>query len=328
MLPILEIGPLHIRTSSIIYALAVLIAGAFYLRRLVGRRFQAGPTAQALLWIVLAGGLAANLGGAINLGYELLTGEIFPAPLKSVSMPAALVGGTLAAWLIARHYRLDFWWACDQAIPALPLGQAIGQFGCLARGCCYGQPTEAWLALDLPDSYGDWTLRYPTHLISAAVLFLIFGLLLVVDRLGVAGRQGNGETRRQGDKETGRQRNGETRKQSLAADATTRIAYQSPGLEASAGSVANGRDGLKPRVRISGVAPRPLPAGALTLLYLALYLSFRLAVDFIRGDALPAWIGPLNTTQVACAVGLGLVAFAAGRLWLQAGRRPVVGEPG
>ncbi len=54
--------------------------------------------------------------------------------------------------------------------------------------------------------------------------------------------------------------------------------------------------------------------GAITLLYLALYLSFRLAVDFIRGDALPAWIGPLNTTQVACAVGLLLVAVAAVRL--------------
>lgn len=295
MLPILEIGPLHIRTSSIIYALAVLIAGAFYLRRLVGRRFQAGPTAQALLWIVLAGGLAANLGGAINLGYELLTGAISPVPLKSVSMPAALVGGASAAWLICRHYRLNFWWACDQAIPALPLGQAIGQFGCLARGCCYGAPTNSWLALDLPDSYGDWALRYPTHLISAAALFAIFGLLLVV-----AGKQGNKETRIQGSEEI--------RKQVLASDATTQFARQHTG--------------------VLRAEPRPFPAGTITLLYLALYLSFRLAIDFIRGDALPAWIGPLNTTQVACAVGLGLVALAAGRLWLLDGRRPVVGEPG
>lgn len=54
-------------------------------------------------------------------------------------------------------------------------------------------------------------------------------------------------------------------------------------------------------------------AGILTILYLTLYLSFRLAVDFIRGDALPAWIGPLNTTQVACAAGLLLVGLAAGR---------------
>jgi phosphatidylglycerol:prolipoprotein diacylglycerol transferase len=254
MLPILEIGPWHVRTSAIIYALAVLSAGAFYLRRLTGRRFQPGPTAGALVWIVAAGGLAANLGGIVNLGYELLTGDIFPAPLKSVSMPAALVGGAGAAWLICRHYHLDFWWACDQAIPALPLGQAIGQFGCLARGCCYGAPTASWLALDLPDNYGDWALRYPTHLISAAVLFAIFGVLLVA-----AGKQG--------DKETGKQGNGETGKR----------------------------------------------AGAVTLLYLALYLSFRLGIDFIRGDALPAWIGPLNTTQIACAVGLGVVALAAGR---------------
>lgn len=301
MLPILDLGPLHIRTSSLIYALAVLIAGAFYLRRLRARRFQAGPTAVVLVWIVLAGGLAANLGGAVNLGYELLTGEIIPTPLKSVSMPAALIGGALAAWLICRRYRLDFWWACDQAIPALPLGQAIAQFGCLARGCCYGAPTNSWLALDLPDSYGDWALRYPTHLISAGVFLAIFGALLAVDRWGGAGKQGNKGTRKQG----------------LTGNTTPPLASQSPGIEALAGSVVNEKDRLMPRVRTTEAEARALPAGAITLLYLALYLTFRLAVDFIRGDALPAWIGPLNTTQVACAVGLGLAALAAGRLWLR-----------
>lgn len=285
MLPILDIGPWQIQPPAVIYALAVLIAGAFYLRRLHARRFQVGPTAGALVWIVLAGGLAANLGEVVSLGYELLTGAIFPVPLKGVSMPAALVGGAAAAWLICRHYRLDFWWACDQAIPALPLGQAIGQFGCLARGCCYGRPTDAWLALNLPDSYGDWALRYPTHLLSAAVLFAIFGLLLMIDRLEGVGK---------------------------------------PGIEALAGSVVDGKARLKPRDRSVGTKPQPLPAGTLTLLYLALYLSFRLAVDFIRGDALPAWIGPLNTTQVACAVGLGLVVLATGRLWLNRRRTPVV----
>jgi len=304
MLPILDIGPLHVRTSSLIYALAVLIAGAFYLRRLTGRRFQSGPTASALVWIVLAGSLSANLGGAINLGYELLTGATIPVPLKSVSMPAALVGGAVAAWLICRHYRLDFWWACDQAIPALPLGQAIAQFGCLARGCCYGAPTDSWLALDLPDSYGDWALRYPTHLISAAVLFLIFGLLLSVDRWGGAGRQGNKVTREQG----------------FTSDTTPHNDKQAPGVEALAGSGVNEKNRLKPRFRIIKTEPQPLPSGAITLLYLALYLSFRLAVDFIRGDALPAWLGPLNTTQVACAIGLGLAALAAGRSWLLKGR--------
>ncbi len=302
MLPILEIGPLHIRTSSLIYALAVLIAGAFYLRRLRARRFQAGPTAQALVWIVLAGGLAANLGGIVSLGYELLTGDIFPVPLKSVSMPAALVGGSVAAWLICRHYRLDFWWACDQAIPALPLGQAIGQFGCLARGCCYGQPTDAWLALYLPDSYGVWALRYPTHLISAAVFLLILALLLIVERW-VASPLLNRSSR-----------------ESLLSGAATQPMKKGPGLEALAGLVVNGRNRLKPRVRQAsrpfawqGAGPRPLPTGTVTLLYLTLYLIFRLSVDFIRGDALPAWIGPLNTTQVACAGGLLLVLLAAGR---------------
>jgi phosphatidylglycerol:prolipoprotein diacylglycerol transferase len=316
MAPFLDIGPWQIRSPAILYALAVLIAGAFYLRRLTRRRFQPGPTGRALVWIVLAGAAGANLGGIVSLGYELLTGEIFPAPLKSVSMPGAILGGAVAAWLICRHYRLDFWWACDQAVPALPLGQAIGQFGCLARGCCFGAPAESWLALYLPDIYGDWALRYPTHLISAAALFAIFGLLLVV-----AGNQGNKETGKQGNRETRKQGGDETREQVLASDAATQFTRHQPGVEASVGSIVNGRNRLKPRFRVSRAEPRPLPAGTISLLYLALYLSFRLGVDFIRGDALPPWIGPLNTTQVACAAGLGLVAVAAARQWLRARRR-------
>ena len=50
--------------------------------------------------------------------------------------------------------------------------------------------------------------------------------------------------------------------------------------------------------------------GFLTLLYLGLYLTVRASLDFLRGDAMPAWIGPLNSTQVAAIVGLILVLAA------------------
>jgi len=274
MLPILEVGPWHVRTSSIIYALAVLVAGAFYLRRLVGRRFRAGPAGRVLLWIVLAGGLGANLGGILSLGYELLTGVVFPVPVKSVSMPGALLGGAVAAWLICRHYRLSFWWACDQAIPALPLGQAIGQFGCLARGCCYGRPADTWLALYLPDSYGDWAPRYPTQLLSAAALLLILALLLTVERM-------------------------------LRPDPPVLLRQAQDRLFPA------GKGGGS--LLLTGAGRGVRFPGAMTLLYLTLYLLLRFSIEFIRGDALPAWIGPLNTIQVACAVGLLLVVMAAGR---------------
>jgi phosphatidylglycerol:prolipoprotein diacylglycerol transferase len=272
-LPTLDLGPWRIEAANVLYALAVLVGGAFYLYRLVRCRLRAGPTARALVWIVLGGGLGANLGGGLTLGYELLTGNPFPVPVKGVSFPGALLGGAVAAVLICHHHRCPLWWACDQAIPALPLGHAIGRLGCLARGCCYGRPTTSWIGLYLPDIWGDWAVRYPTQLLSAAANLLIFLSLLTVERVG--------------------RRKSPPRPNPLPQ----REREQAP-------LAPGGRE-------VGGEGGWPFD-GFLTLLYLGLYLLKRFGVEFLRGDTLPALFGPLNSTHLVCLAGLLLVLGAAG----------------
>ncbi len=48
--------------------------------------------------------------------------------------------------------------------------------------------------------------------------------------------------------------------------------------------------------------------GDVTRLFLALFLLERFGVEFLRGDALPPVLGPLNTTHLACLAGLAVVA--------------------
>jgi prolipoprotein diacylglyceryltransferase len=248
MLPYLEIGPFRVETYSAVYALAVVAAGGVFLYRLLRRRFQAGPSARGLLWVVLGGVVGANLGGGVALAYELLAGRALPVAVKSNSFLGALAGGLLAAVLVCRHYRVSFWRACDRGIPALPLGQAIGRLGCLARGCCYGLATLSPLGLYLPDNQGHWTSRYPTQLLDGAASLLVMAALLLVERALSRRPSVDGETR------------GE---------------------------------------------------GFVTLLYAGLYLLQRFGIEFLRGDALPAWLGPLNSTQLTCLAGLLVVAVLA-----------------
>ncbi len=63
------------------------------------------------------------------------------------------------------------------------------------------------------------------------------------------------------------------------------------------------------------------PDGRLALLYLILFGAKRFALDFLRGDALPPVLGPLNSTQLVCAAG---VLIAAGLLVWRQRRAPGV----
>ena len=91
-----------------------------------------------------------------------------------------LVLGIVVSIVFLRLRRMPVWETGDIIAPGLALGQAVGRIGCLAAGCCYGEPTTlpwavtfthpACLApLDQP--------LHPTQAYSSLSLFAIFGLL-------------------------------------------------------------------------------------------------------------------------------------------------------
>jgi phosphatidylglycerol:prolipoprotein diacylglycerol transferase len=51
--------------------------------------------------------------------------------------------------------------------------------------------------------------------------------------------------------------------------------------------------------------------GEVTRLFFALFLLKRFGIEFLRGDALPAVLGPFNTTHLTCLTGLALVAVVS-----------------
>jgi len=64
----------------------------------------------------------------------------------------AFLGGVGVVYWYARKHKLDFLRFADVCIPTLSVAHAIGRFGCLSAGCCWGgfaKPETAW-ALKFP----------------------------------------------------------------------------------------------------------------------------------------------------------------------------------
>ncbi|HVF39201.1 MAG TPA: prolipoprotein diacylglyceryl transferase family protein, partial [Gemmatimonadaceae bacterium] len=47
------------------------------------------------------------------------------------------------------------------------VGMIFTRFGCLLNGCCFGRPSNSWLAINLPNHMGVWERRMPTQLLEA-----------------------------------------------------------------------------------------------------------------------------------------------------------------
>lgn len=70
---------------------------------------------------------------------------------------------TLASYVVyARWRRVPVIALFDMMAPSVGFGHAIGRFGCLAAGCCYGRPTD-----------GPWAITFPTGGIAPSGVPLI-----------------------------------------------------------------------------------------------------------------------------------------------------------
>lgn len=188
MHPILiELGPLTIHTYGVFIAAAFLAAMAWTAREARQRGLAVELVQDLGFWCLIG----AILGS--RLLYVLLNLDYFlEHPLETVMFwKGGLVflgGGVLAALLAVRmlkkHGQPLLPWA-DCVAPALALGQAVGRFGCLAAGCCYGAKCDLPWAITFtdPDSLAPLlTPLHPTQIYEILAGATNFVILLVAKR--------------------------------------------------------------------------------------------------------------------------------------------------
>jgi phosphatidylglycerol:prolipoprotein diacylglycerol transferase len=92
-----------------------------------------------------------------------------------------LLGGVLAALLLAHRRRVSTWLLADMSAPGLALGYAIARIGCFLNGCCYGGPTRLPWGVRFPlfpDSPLTTDPSHPTQIYAALGSLVILAVLL------------------------------------------------------------------------------------------------------------------------------------------------------
>ncbi len=115
--------------------------------------------------------------------YQGHFGEISLVWRGGLSYHGALMAGliSLAAWSVFRRH--SFADMAGLLAPALVLGSIFGWLACWFDGCAYGRETGFGpLAVNLPDSYGVFALRYQTQWMGLAFCLIIFIIIIGLRR--------------------------------------------------------------------------------------------------------------------------------------------------
>lgn len=171
MIPILlRLGPLHLfgyPLTVTIYSYGLMMALGFIAADLVVsaecRRRGLNPDfATALvLWAAVGGIAGARL-------YDVLDNwRLYMADPSAIIWSGSgfvwfggFIGGIVACYLAARHYKVPFLATADMAGPALAIGQALGRIGCLLSGDGdWGLPSKLPWAMAYPKAIVGWNAQ-------------------------------------------------------------------------------------------------------------------------------------------------------------------------
>lgn len=189
MWPTIHLGPLAVSSWGLFHVLGMTVAGYVAYARLL----RVGIPVRDALGATLTGLLAGSAGAGIvfwlvQAAFRHAAGGETPGLRDGNSVLGAMLFVPVASVLYFRLRRLPVGSSCDAGLAAGPLGQAIGRIGCLLGGCCWGRPTDGWLAVNLPGAQGHWCPRYPTQLMSSLADAAIFvAALLIEPRLKARG---------------------------------------------------------------------------------------------------------------------------------------------
>ncbi len=174
MLPILQIGPLALRTSGLL-----LLIGAYLGLSLAERRLpKGGPNSDQLynlVFLSLVSGVAAA-----RLSFAIQNFSIFrAAPLNLFSLDAGLLdpfagfaAALIAALVYGQRKKLALWPTLEAFTPLLAVMAVFVGLAHLASGAAFGAPTSLPWGIEL------WgASRHPTQIYETAAAALILGWL-------------------------------------------------------------------------------------------------------------------------------------------------------
>jgi phosphatidylglycerol:prolipoprotein diacylglycerol transferase len=279
LLPFLHIGSFLLPTYGLLAATGML-AGFFILRADLRRRGMDVDPASILGVTGIAGLAGARL-------YHLLESpsEFFADPIHLLFSQTGLawfggfLGGFIALFFLARHYKLPILLMLDVCSPAAAMGYGLGRIGCLLSGDGdYGIPTSLPWGMSFPNGIVPTTERvHPTPIYEFVAAVAIFYVLW---RIGARYAK-NGA-----DKNTGDAQNGHAEKtppeKTDAISARVVASGSARALKKNAAKLARSADAGKSWSASLPTLPPLQPFGYVFAYYLLLSGAARFLVEFIR----------------------------------------------
>lgn len=199
MFPSINITGKPISTYGILATIGILLL--LFLSMKAAKRFKI-DTNNILVTLLIAG-IGAVIGGhllyaltnfdkiiivfsnldkitSINMWFDIL-GTIFGGQV----FYGGLIGAIIAAYIYLKKTKKDIDLYAYIITPFIPLFHGFGRIGCFLAGCCFGIPHEHGITFhDSTIPMANDVPRLPIQLIESACNFILFGILLFLQRKG------------------------------------------------------------------------------------------------------------------------------------------------
>jgi phosphatidylglycerol:prolipoprotein diacylglycerol transferase len=187
MHPILvQLGPIPIHTYGFLIAIGFLLSIYVIKQLTILEKLNVEKLLDMTFWSLLVGFAGARVLFIITRFNDFLLApldmfKVWQGGLVFLGGPIAVI--PFVVWYVRKH-KLPMWKVMDISAPGLVIAHAVGRFGCLAAGCCYGKPTGSSYGVRLYSDLVDRQLQgiplHPTQLYESFALFCLFGGLLYI----------------------------------------------------------------------------------------------------------------------------------------------------
>lgn len=161
--------------------LAVVLGILIYLIQLKKDDIKGSNALYIVMFAIVGGAIGSKLPILIMYWKEMYQNNIsILDALAGRTIIGGLIGGFVFTFIGKRFFKIKERLGNQIAIP-VAVGMAIGRFGCLFRGCCYGKATYSNWGID----FGDHILRHPTQIYEIIFLIFLIGLLYYRKKKGV-----------------------------------------------------------------------------------------------------------------------------------------------
>lgn len=180
-----SIGPITIYGYGLMVALAIIAAYLVAEFRAKKKGLDYESVFTLAIWCLFGGILGSKLLYFCTIFDEIITDPSIMLNFQSgFVVYGGILGGILGGFGYCKYKKWNFLEYFDLVMPEIALAQGIGRIGCFLAGCCYGKETDSPIGITFHDSVfaPNGVSLVPTQLISAVLDFMLFAILLLVDK--------------------------------------------------------------------------------------------------------------------------------------------------